>query len=296
MSISVFFRGPILFVTRGNTLKDCRIPNGNLKDSTHFDGDKAVQHYPCLFVVDKAGNEERIDVLTETVSLVDSLEGDDCLVTPSLVTVSLPSVLNGSDPARQVKLVRRDVLMQSKRAAAFVDIKGGKLSGGYVAQPFEWHCLTPFVTPPAPQRLSVMPEWKPSGSTCRLLAKGTLDGASKEIDRELKDGDRVYICNFDEAKPTKDTVLTSDNPCEKAGAKVLPDYDFRWLYKLLDPVGISWQEFLLGCRLPFPAAFCPGSAGATAPRPIGDAREPKEGEPPAGTGDVSTCYPGGWPC
>jgi hypothetical protein len=255
MLTKVKFRGPILFVHKGDELVDARIPDAN-HHGTHKDGSIAKKHHAVLML--KKENGKNNDYKPLPIGSVVSIVGKNARGKPKLALsfknkISLSKMANaGALPGQELKL-NGDL-----RKCVHVDILGGSVSATSHTQdafpiPAHW---SGDETEEAPPLLTV---W-----TC--TDGFTLDVNGKDV--KLDGVEDVYIFNWENDKAGHKEL--ENNMCRVNDCLLEPELDFRWLYELLVPPN-DWPSWIgqgvgkCGKMLPAPWSSIESQPGALEP-------------------------------
>ncbi|MEP6622037.1 MAG: hypothetical protein ABJE47_22130 [bacterium] len=241
MTITVKFRGPILFVHDGNgSLVEALIPNAET-GGNHDDGDTAKAHLAGMLVLGAAGKFlRRLDLLDTTVSITEqganAPAGLDATFGHKVALGFM--VNNGAASDGEVTLDH-----SRARLSASIVVNGGNLVRA------ENLTQTLFPIPEHLQDDIVLAQKLPILTTWTSAKPVTIDIAHKNGVKEtplvLSKGEQVYIYNWDHDEPEPSQTRLEAKMDESHIMDVRPEADFKWLYKLLaPPSGLTWAEWI----------------------------------------------------
>jgi hypothetical protein len=236
MSIKVFFRGPMLFVSdvaapdeADDVVNRVLIPDAT-SDSDHEDGSVGVPHTAGLLLVEKGKPNTHIALAGRSIEIAADAEnhlpkGDSKFRgVPPVHEMTNPKRTNGGSMQR---------LKNPATAPIEITFKGGSMSGEMEVTGME---LTLHDAAARQWDLTAMPLWESEKATGRITLKGG-EGGGGVI--ELGADVEVYIYNWDVGLPSKKSLrATMDFTNETT------DDDFKWIYTLLKPGAQTWKEWL----------------------------------------------------
>jgi hypothetical protein len=296
MAISVFFRGPSLFVLGTGVINEVLLPdgkrtifNGGVKDK-HPDNSNAKKHHAGLLVLTADGGIAlRKSLYRKRVTVRDPSDAGACTTETSFAkVVPLSALTNGPDASKHLKLLSPGPDYWTRVAAA-VHLEGGTIGSEEDSDLVFEFPKTHNPSAPGPQQIPLIARWTPTGTEAEIVVESVNDDDT-ELTIPLADGQVAWIYNFDSKEPFPADMGKPKKPCKKPGR--LEDHDFKWLYQLLDPPGGDWQKWLEKQPLPAPLSECPvviksdtAAAGTDAVAGASTAPSP----------DVASCFFGSWP-
>ncbi|GLC27809.1 hypothetical protein [Roseisolibacter agri] len=297
MTINVVFRGPCLFVKGQENGKETldyvllpdgtRVrPHGSSKDGEHPDHTRAKKHHAGLIVRNADGTTEKpIPLQNKRVTVREKGAGGRCALDPSFSpqrVVPLSQLTNGPDASHHLSLIDEAGSDFWDRVTTKVTFDGGEM--GVHKNSRLVFDFPPDHNPNAPgsRRIPLLAIWSPKASHDAeiVIGPGKGPGVSRVI--PLGDGQRAWIYNYDHPEPDPERMECEEDACAKHpnGAR-LEDYDFKWLFQVLEPPKGDWPEWLKKGPLPAPRSSCPGL-------------KPQD-EPHILSPDVASCFFGSWP-
>lgn len=238
MTISVLFRGPMLFLSRENAdyVNEVIIPDAS-SERSHHDGTLGKRHFGGVIVVENGHTAYR-PLLAEAVVI--TAHGQNGLPEVEDSFHGLPPVDQMANPGTS----RRDSItrMTDPPLASTVTLTGGRFSAenpSSVDLILTRHGANPFDPRPIP----VLTRWSSEAPY------GTLK-IGDDPERNFGPDVQIIVYNWDEPRPKPneltDPVLASQIPTK------YEDWDFKWIYTLFNPPAsaTSWEAWLDGRCLP----------------------------------------------
>jgi hypothetical protein len=257
MSVTVVFRGVMLFHVQGEEFKQVLMPRcagvvppygyTERGRTYHLDGSEARPHYPRMLIASATETVDLVDLDNSEVAIGSgnlqywgvASEFVNCAATGDVVGKGSSSLELDPDVTPAARVVIHEADTALAKLPAEYKCKMGEQEPAHVLE-FEY---------PSPLEIVVT------------------RGASLETRFTIESGLTVYILNVDVPEPTVKDV-TDETP---TNLPVLIDHDFKWIYSLLKPV--SGDDLMRW-------------ANGSLPAPVLN-----RGISPA-TITVSTCFPG----
>jgi hypothetical protein len=285
MAITVSFRGPMLFDTDsadGDETKDVVDPV-IIPDATdpglHHDNTVAKVHNAGLLVIRPGEMNTFHSLRGRTVTISGHGEtgapgvDSDFLSVPPIHEMTNPEGTKGDDR------VRRRATQSAGGLPAVITLRGGKLSGKLITE--NGIEMPVHLDEPRPRRLTSMPVWDSQATSVKIVLEGNGEPAG-EI--ELTGSDEAFVYNWDIGFPTRSDLVEPLDPTSLE--EPFQDDDFKWVYRLLEPPGGDWTEWLDSDEfLPAPRSvgFDPTASGSE----TDDTLSPPN--PPTSTCDCARC-------
>ncbi|MEO6525085.1 MAG: hypothetical protein ABIP93_00505 [Gemmatimonadaceae bacterium] len=276
MPVEVQFRGPALFVSKGNVVKDVRLPNAEtrvLEDggpaNTHADGSKATKHYARLVILDRENSVVgRFNLLNTRVRLVDPLGGScgACTSFDEVIDLRRLSDRKTSTGPQRLRVRDPEDAGSRNRFASVVEFVGGVIDANRPL-PMMWD-MVPIGSDAEAQkfraRVPILTIWRSQSTVAQIVIEnrdgGLLSAIALDANRP-----KAVIYDFDSEWPSYDELVQVDEILD-VGTHV--DDDFKWVYQLLIPPGDdnlkTWLEEATATELPAPSADVKGE-GARSP-------------------------------
>ncbi|CAN5212927.1 hypothetical protein BH09GEM1_BH09GEM1_14250 [soil metagenome] len=241
----VWFRGPMLFMTKAGKLQEIRIPDASWPSKAwkHPDGDPAGVHYAGMIIVEGKKAIDRVDLRGAKVTISDG-KGGECGVAKTMALIPDLKAVTDALKAGPLSPVEDDDSSFGDRCAACVTITGGVLSADETMMtPNKYVTSATYGVPgnATPQQIALLFQWAPGDGSVHIEVVGP---DPRRID--LTSTQKAYFYNWDTASPfTEPSPTDFEKPPTPAGIawNGTPDYDFKWLFALVRPPS-KWVTWL----------------------------------------------------
>jgi hypothetical protein len=250
MAIEVIFRGPTLYLNRGDVAEMALVPNAERvifsdsgKPGRHADDTKTATHYAGLLIVEGADKDTvvmRAELSGKIVTLIDG-PGMTCALHGNFgELVPIDDVANHA-MTKPMALISAEANDYWIRVAARVLFRGGELRSAVVS-PATFRIDGGPEVFKAPRPLPLSATWKAESGDVHIQLCDA-DG-SDCVRVSLREGQTAYIYNWDVKEPVAKTLDTF--PAVKDSGEDITDADFKWIYELFVPPVSNFTQWLGG--------------------------------------------------
>lgn len=263
MPAEVFFRGPILYLSRGAEAVGALVPNSDrviVSDAgdpnCHPDGTEAKRHFAgfAIFEGDNLETEVvRLDISRKIISLHD---GDGPCATDDEFRKVIPvDEAANEGMGRPMTLISPTESDFWTRVAARVELHGGTLTGALTSNA-KFKIDSPTGRFSALGQTPVSAEWRGAKDDATIII--TDPDGSNFMRIRLDKGQKGFIYNWDSRDPKAEnaTDALAVLPECADGVEDIEDTDFKWVYQLFNPPAVNFTTWLRGAPLRAPVTRC----------------------------------------
>lgn len=269
MSVTVWFRGPMLTIANKGNVTQILIPDARRDVAGPGEPGNPLKRHEAGMLATTSTCDFSIVLKNQiSIHIADDLSnGKDCEADKSLdQLVPLDLLIPGLTA----------VSASDSNISGSVTLGGGTLSadmGLYVSKD-TYTFPTQFGAGPPDRRVSVVSKWTSHAATATLTVNG--------MSMPLPDGANLYVFNFDVWVTSPNDFFDMASSCVGKGDR--PDYDFKWAYWACNPpAGETWQTLRAKGELPIPVRRCAATSGGKS-EPITKGMEsPRDGDCLQGT-------------
>jgi hypothetical protein len=261
MPVQVLFRGPILYLRRGQCAELALVPNGERvlmsddgRRAAHPDGTPAKPHYAGLVVFEGPDYQNEILRMSLRSKLVLLIGGNrmECRLERSFdYLVPIDEVAN-EGMNKQMTLLSSDTADYWSRVATRVEFHGGSIRSDVESKAkFRIDGSTRYERP---QSIPLAAAWNAHSDAAALQICNS-DGTGL-VQVGLERDQTAFIYNWDERTPAPANLIDLPECVHKPDPEI-EDADFKWLYELFDPPSANYTSWIgVGKQLRAPLTQC----------------------------------------
>lgn len=254
MSISVWFRGPMLFCNRKSDVEYAIVPKSEGRD--RFPGDlienqRAVRHSAGIVLNNRCGPtiEDYNVKISDGSGAVAQVDGTASGEYSRLVPLS--ELANGKSATVLAPVDKSD-----PNVSAWIEFEGGTI-GTYQLSGINYTFPDSHSAPlPGAQHVPLYAIWTTQRDDITVQLDTRITGGISQTIKLTK-GQNLYVFNYDEIPMDNAEYRAGPLRCDGTSApKDYIDHDFKWLYYLLSAQGHDWVAWRGGDDLPAPHYKC----------------------------------------
>jgi hypothetical protein len=242
MSITVNFRGPMLYVSQGGILQRILIPDASVA-APFPDGHTPRHAHTAGLFVDPA---RPVWTLGFDLTISDNTH-TPCNAAGMVGLIDMKALANGLT-------LRKDTDPQVSSVVSF----DGGTAVATLPSNNQYYCpITHGGCAGTPRTLPLIVSWVTNAPSATLTFQSR-SGGQPLAPIQLQNGDTVFVFNFDLAPKSANDYQQQAPKCN--GTKPKPDEDFKFLYALFNTPTGGWGNWLNKSELPAPYYLCDAKA------------------------------------